>query len=194
MQKYAEQCTHAVTSNKTPLDGERMRLGGQPAKLEELRVAELRSTKYAGRDAGQIAEMLQQADSKARFSWLLLGRGPLNSNELLLTWAGVLALSTSTSASHVPRMVPGRSPDAVRQISRRLVDDRKLRLASDVAFGYLLRLEIAQHRGPRDLASSDMRSPQTPQANWQAHAAPQRNTTSIRIDTHSLDRWGMFYT
>ncbi len=193
LRKRIEQFTEAVTSNKIRVDDEGMHLDRQPASPEELRVAELRRTLYAGRGAGQIAEMLLQVDSKVRFSWLLLGREPHNSNELLLTYAGVLALSTSMSASQVSRMVPGLSPEAVRLMTKRLADDRKLRLASDAAFQYLHRFEIAKHWGQGDLASSDMMSLQTPRAIWQARADPRRKTASIGIYTHVLDRWGMFY-
>lgn len=132
-----------------------MHLEQQPVSPDELRVAELRRTLYAGRGTGQIAEMMLEIDSKVRFSWLLLGREPYNRSGLLLTYAGVLALSTSMSASQVARMVPGLMPESIRQMTKRLADDRKLPLASDAVLQYLQRFEIAQHWGRGDLASSD---------------------------------------
>jgi TnpA family transposase len=137
--------------------------------------------------------MMLEIDSKLRFSWLLLGREPYNRNELLLVYAAVLNLGTAMSAAEVARMVPGLNPDAVRQMTKRLCDDRQLRAAADSVFEYLQRFDIAQHWGRSDLASSDMMSLQTPRAIWQARADPRRRTASIGIYTHVHDRWGFFY-
>lgn len=193
LQQRATQFAEAVSAGRILVDHEGMHLERQPASPEELRVAELRRALYADRGVGQIAEMMLEVDSKVRFSWLLLGREPHNRGELLLTYAGVLALSTSMAAAEVARMVPGLTPQAVRQMTKRLADDRKLRQASDAAFQYLHRFDIAQHWGRGDLASSDMMSLQTPRAIWQARADPRRKTASIGVYTHLLDRWGIFY-
>jgi len=193
LQQRMTQFAEAAASGKILIDSDGMHLEQQPASPEELRVAELRRTLSAGRATGQIAEMMLEIDSKVRFSWLLLGREPYNRAELLLAYAGVLALSTSMSAAQVARMVPGLMPEAIRQMTRRLADDRKLRLASDAVLQYLQRFEIAQHWGRGDLASSDMMSLQVPRAVWQARADPRRKTASIGIYTHVGDRWGIFY-
>jgi TnpA family transposase len=192
-EERVEQFADAVGSGKILVDADGMHLEQQPASPEELRVAELRRALYADREPGQIADMMLDLDSHVRFSWLLLGREPYNRSELLLTYAGVLALSTSMTAAEVARMVPGLGPEAVRQMTKRLCDDRKLRMASDAVLQYLHRFDIAANWGRGDLASSDMMSLQTPRAVWQARADPRRKTASIGIYTHAMDRWGFFY-
>ena len=193
LRRRTEQFAEAVSEARIRIDVDGMHLDKQPASPEESRVLALRRALYADRAPGQIAEMMLQIDSKVRFSWLLLGREPYSRAELLLTYAGILALSTSMSAAQVARMIPALSPEAVRQMTRRLADDRKLRQASDAALQYLHRFEIAQHWGRGELASSDMMSLETPRAIWQARADPRRKTASIGIYSHVMDRWGVFY-
>lgn len=185
--------SEAVTAGRIRLDLNGMHLDKVAASPEASQVLALRRALYAKRAPGQIAEIMLQIDSKVRFSWLLLGREPHSRSELLLTYAGILALSTAMSAAQVARMVPGLSAEAIRQMTKRLADDRKLRLASDAALQYVLRFEIAQHWGRAELASSDMMSLETPRAIWQARADPRRKTNSIGVYTHVMDRWGIFY-
>ncbi len=193
LKKRIEEFADAAESGKVSIDNDGMHLEKQPPSPEELRVAELRRALFAERGPGQIADMMLHIDSKVRFSWQLLGREPHNRNELLLAYAGVLALSTSMSASQVARMMPGVSAEAVRQMTKRLCDERKLRTASDAVLQHLHSFDIAQHWGRGDLASSDMMSLQTPRASWKAGADPRRKTASIGIYTHALDRWGFVY-
>jgi hypothetical protein len=132
--------------------------------------------------------MILQIDSKLRFSWLLLGREPYNCSELLLVYAAVLNLGTAMSAAEVARMVPGVSAEPLRQMTKRLCDDRKLREAADSVFQSLQRYDITAHWGRSDMASADMMSLETPRAIWQARADPRRRTASIGIYTHVHDR------
>jgi len=183
----------AVAANTLSVDAEGIHLARQAATPEDERVAALRRTLYAGRELGQIAEMMLDIDSKLRFSWLLLGREPYGRDELLLVYAAVLNLGTAMTAAEVARMIPGLSAQAVRQMSKRLCDERKLRAAADAVFESLKRHDITAHWGRGDLASSDMMSLQTPRAIWQARADPRRRTASIGVYTHAHDRWGFFY-
>src|ERR1019366_5141327 len=109
------------------------------------------------------------------------------------TGGAVLNLGTAMSAADVARMVPGVSADALRQMTKRLCDDRKLREAADAVFQYVQHYNITGHWGRSDMASSDMMSLETPRAIWQARADPRRRTASIGIYTHVHDRWGFFY-
>lgn len=193
LQQRIEQLAKAASAGDIRIDDEGIHLEKSPVSPEDLRVAELRRVLYARRGVGQIAEMMLHIDSKVRFSWLLLGREPHHRAELLLVYAGVLALSTSLSAADISRMIPGVSAESVRQMTKRLSDDRKLRAASDAVFQYLHRFPIALHWGKADLASSDMMSLQTPRAIWQARADPRRKTASVGVYTHVHDRWGIFY-
>ena len=187
------QFSDSVAAGRVRLDLDGMHLDKVAASPEANQVLALRRALYAERAPGQIAEMMLQIDSKVRFSWLLLGREPHSRSELLLTYAGIMALSTAMSAAQVARMMPGLSAEAIRQMTKRLADDRKLRLASDAALQYVLRFEIAKHWGRAELASSDMMSLETPRAIWQARADPRRKTNSIGVYTHVMDRWGIFY-
>jgi TnpA family transposase len=193
LQERLEQFAAAVIAGEVHVDEEGIYLERKPASPEDLRVSELRRALYAGRSLGQISEMILQIDSKLRFSWLLLGREPYNRNELLLVYAAVLNLGTAMSAAEVARMVPSVSADALRQMTKRLCDDRKLRETADAVFQYLQRYDITSHWGKSDMASSDMMSLETPRAIWQARADPRRRTASIGIYTHVHDRWGFFY-
>ncbi len=78
-------------------------------------------------------------------------------------------------------MVPGVRADALRQMTKRLCDDRKLRDAADLVFQYLRRYDITAHWGRSDLAPADMMTLETPRAIWQARADPRRHTASIGI-------------
>lgn len=193
LQERLKQFAAAVVAGELRVDEEGIHLERKPAGPEDLRVSELRRALYAGRSLGQISEMILQIDSKLRFSWLLLGREPYNRGELLLVYAAVLNLGTAMSAAEVARMVPGVSAEALRQMTKRLCDDRKLREAADAVFQYVQRYDITGHWGRRDMASSDMMSLETPRAIWQARADPRRRTASIGIYTHVHDRWGFFY-
>lgn len=193
LQQRLSEFAQAVAAGKVSIDAQGIHLERKAASPEELRVSELRRALYAGRPLGQIGEMILDIDSKLRFSWVLLGREPYSRHELLLVYAAVMNLGTAMSAAEVARMVPGLNPDAVRQMTKRLCDDRQLRAASDAVFEYLQRYDIAQHWGRSDLASSDMMSLQTPRAIWQARADPARRTASVGIYTHVHDRWPIFY-
>lgn len=175
------------------VDDTGIHLTPQAPTPEAQRVADLRRALYAHRGTGQLAEMLLYVDSKVRFSWQLLGREPYNRKELLLVYASLLNLGTAMTAAAVARMVPSLSAESVRQMSKRLCDERNLRAAADSVFQYLQRFEIAEHWGRSDLASSDMISLQTPRAIWQARADPRRKTASIGVYGHVHDRWGVFY-
>ena len=193
LRRRADEFAAAVADGRLRVDDEGMHFDRPSADGEASTVLALRRALYAGRSQGQIAEMMLHIDARVRFSWLLLGREPHSQGELLLTYAGVLALSTAMSSAQVARMIPALSAEAVRQMARRLSDDRRLRLASDAAYEYLHRFEIAQFWGRGELASADMMSLETPRAIWQARADPRRKTASVGVYTHVLDRWGIFY-
>ena len=193
LQERLRQFADAVVAGELQVDEDGIHLERKPAGPEDLRVSGLRRALYASRSLGQISEMILQIDSKLRFSWLLLGREPYNRSELLLVYAAVLNLGTAMSAAEVARMVPGVSAEPLRQMTKRLCDDRKLREAADSVFQYLQRYDITAHWGRSDMASADMMSLETPRAIWQARADPRRRTASIGIYTHVHDRWGFFY-
>jgi TnpA family transposase len=112
---------------------------------------------------------------------------------LLMVYSAVLAHGTSLSAADISRMVTEVSPVAIRQMMKRLEDERMLRLAADAVLEFMHEHPVAAHWGRADLASSDMMSLETTRTVWQARADPRRRTASIGMYTHVLDRWGIFY-
>ena len=163
------------------------------ADPENKAVEALRRALFASRPDGQLPEIILQVDSEVRFSWILLGREPRSRSELLMVYAAVLAHGTSMSAADISRMVPELSADAIRQMMRRIADERLLRQAADAVLQFMHRHPITQHWGRTDLASSDMMSLETARTVWQARADPRRRTRSIGMYTHVRDRWGIFY-
>ncbi len=165
-------------------------LEAQPADAE---ADQLRRAIFETHPPGQLPEIILEIDSATRFSWVLLGREPRSRIELLMVYSAVLAHGTSLSAAEISRMVPEVSPAAIRQMMKRLEDERMLRKAADAVLEYMHEHPIAAHWGRADLASSDMMSLETTRTVWQARADPRRRTASIGMYTHVLDRWGTFY-
>lgn len=86
-----------------------------------------------------------KVDNATRFSWLLLGREPRSRVELLMVYSAVLVHGTSLSAAALFRMVSEVSSDAIRQMMKRLADERKLRLAADAVLEFMHEHPIAAH-------------------------------------------------
>jgi TnpA family transposase len=165
-------------------------LDAQPGDAE---ADHLRRAIFEAHPPGQLPEIILEIDSATRFSWILLGREPRSRIELLMVYSAVLAHGTSLSAADISRMVPEVSPAAIRQMMKRLEDERMLRLAADAVLEFMHEHPVAAHWGRADLASSDMMSLETTRTVWQARADPRRRTASIGMYTHVLDRWGIFY-
>lgn len=165
-------------------------LEAQPGDIEADR---LRRAIFEAHPPGQLPEIILEIDSATRFSWILLGREPRSRIELLMMYSAVLAHGASLSAAEISRMVPEISPAVIRQMMKRLEDERMLRLAADAVLEFMHEHPVAAHWGRADLASSDMMSLETTRAVWQARADPRRRTASIGMYTHVLDRWGVFY-
>ncbi|WP_176072339.1 Tn3 family transposase [Paraburkholderia mimosarum] len=163
------------------------------AQLEDVEADRLRRAIFEAHPPGQLPEIILEIDSATRFSWILLGREPRSRVELLMMYSAVLAHGTSLSAAEISRMVPEISPAAIRQMMKRLEDERMLRLAADAVLEFMHEHPVAAHWGRADLASSDMMSLETTRTVWQARADPRRRTASIGMYTHVLDRWGIFY-
>ncbi|MBU9546209.1 Tn3 family transposase [Burkholderia multivorans] len=154
---------------------------------------QLRRQIFEAHPPGQFPEIILEMDSATRFSWILLGREPRSRTELLMVYSAILAHGTSLTATDISRMVPEVSTEAIRQMMKRLADERMLRTAADAVLEFMHEHPIAAHWGRADLASSDMMSLETTRTIWRARADPRRRTASIGMYTHVLDRWGIFY-
>jgi TnpA family transposase len=141
----------------------------------------------------QLPEIILAVDAEVRFSWIMLGREPRSSTELLMAYAGILAHGTSMSAAETARMMPQLSANTVRQAMRWASDERRLSDAYAAVLAYMHRHPIAATWGRADLASSDMMSLETSKRVWQARLDPRRQTASIGVYSHVRDRWGIYH-
>ena len=141
----------------------------------------------------QLPEVILAVDAQVRFSWIMLGREPRSADELLMTYAGILAHGTSLTAAECARMMPQLSAVSIRQAMRWAGDERRLGMACQAVLEFMQGHAIATTWGRSDLASSDMMSMETTKRVWQARLDPRRNTPSIGIYSHVRDRWGIFH-
>jgi len=141
----------------------------------------------------QLPELILAVDAEVRFSWIMLGREPRSTHELLMVYAGILAHGTALSAAETARMIPQVSAPAVRQAMRWAADERRLAEACSAVLTFMHRHPIATTWGRADLASSDMMSLETAKRVWQARLDPRRQTPSIGLYSHIRDRWGIFH-
>jgi hypothetical protein len=140
----------------------------------------------------QLPEVILAVDAQVRFSWIMLGREPRSTDELLMVYAGIMAHGTSLTAVECARMIPQLSATSIRQAMRWARDERRLSQACQAVLEFMQRHPIAATWGRSDLASSDMMSMETTKRVWQARLDPRRNTPSIGIYSHVKDRWGIF--
>ena len=165
-------------------------LGPEP---EDPAVAKLRAALDRRIGEAQLPELMIAVDAEVRYSWLMLGREPRSTSELVMVYAGILAHGTALSAAETARMIPQLSATAIRQAMRFAADERRLAAASRAVLEYMHRHPIAAAWGRSDLASSDMMSLETSGRVWQARIDPRRQTPSVGIYTHVRDRWGISY-
>ena len=141
----------------------------------------------------QLPELILAVDAEVRFSWIMLGREPRSSKELLMVYAGILAHGTALTAAETARMIPQLSPASVRQAMKWAGDERRLAQACSAVLAFMHRHPISSTWGRSDLASSDMMSMETSQRVFVARNDPRRLTPSVGIYSHTRDRWGISY-
>jgi TnpA family transposase len=141
----------------------------------------------------QLPELILAVDAEVHFSWIMLGREPRSSKELLMVYAGILAHGTALSAAETARMIPQLSAALVRQAMKWASDERRLAQACSAVLAFMHRHPISTTWGRADLASSDMMSMETSQRVFVARNDPRRLTPSVGIYSHTRDRWGISY-
>lgn len=158
------------------------------AEDEDPELAKLRTALDRRIGEAQLPELILAVDAEVRFSWIMLGREPRSTHELLMVYAGILAHGTALSAAETARMIPQVSSPAVRQAMRWAADERRLSDACSAVLTFMHRHPIASTWGRADLASSDMMSLETAKRVWQARLDPRRQTPSIGLYSHVRDR------
>lgn len=165
-----------------------------PAADENPEITQLRAKLDHRIGEVQLPEVILAVDAQVRFSWIVLGREPRSSEELLMTYAGILAHGTSLTAAECARMIPQLSATSIPPgHALGWGDERRLSQACQAVLAFMQRHPIAGTWGRSDLASSDMMSLETTKRVWQARLDPRRNTPSIGIYSHVRDRWGIFH-
>ncbi|MEO7128284.1 MAG: Tn3 family transposase [Rhodoferax sp.] len=170
-----------------------LHLSAMPAEDEDPKVIQLRAQLDQRLGEVQLPDVILQVDAQVRFSWIMLGREPRSTEELLMVYAGILAHGTSLTSAECARMIPQLSAVSIRQAMRWAGDERRLSQACNAVLEFMQRQPIAATWGRSDLASSDMMSMETTKRVWQARLDPRRNTPSIGIYSHVRDRWGISY-
>jgi TnpA family transposase len=182
----------AARSGVLRVDDE-LHLSPLPAEDEDPEVTKLRAALGHRIGEVQLPEVILAVDAQVRFSWIMLGREPRSTDELLMVYAGIMAHGTSLTAVECARMIPQLSATSIRQAMRWARDERRLSQACQAVLEFMQRHPIAATWGRSDLASSDMMSMETTKRVWQARLDPRRNTPSIGIYSHVKDRWGIFH-
>ena len=182
----------AARSGVLRVDDE-LHLSALPADDEDPEVIKLRAKLDLRIGEVQLPEVILAVDAQVLFSWIMLGREPRSTEELLMVYAGIMAHGTSLTAAECARMIPQLSATSIRQAMRWAGDERRLSQACQAVLEFMQRHPIPTTWGRSDLASSDMMSMETTQRVWQARLDPRRNTSSIGICSHVRDRWGIFH-
>ena len=93
-------------------------LTAMPAEDEDPKVLQLRAQLDQRLGEVQLPEVILQVDAQVRFSWIMLGREPRSTDELLMVYAGILAHGTSLTSAECARMIPQLSATSIRQAMR----------------------------------------------------------------------------
>ena len=172
----------AARSGVLRVDDE-LHLSPLPAEDEDPEVTKLRAALDHRIGEVQLPEVILAVDAQVRFSWIMLGREPRSTDELLMVYAGIMAHGTSLTAVECARMIPQLSATSIRQAMRWARDERRLSQACQAVLEFMQRHPIAATWGRSDL-SSDMMTMETTKRVWQARLDPRRNTPSIGIYSH----------
>jgi TnpA family transposase len=160
---------------------------------EDPKLTKLRAALDKRVGEAQLPEVILAVDAQVRFSWIMLGREPRSSRELLMVYAGILAHGTALSAAETARMMPQLTAVSVRQAMKWARDERRLAEACRAVLTFMHHHPISTTWGRSDLASSDMMSLETHRRVFVARNDPRRQTPSIGIYGHTRDRWGISY-
>jgi len=104
----------AARSGVLRVDDE-LHLSPLPAEDEDPEVTKLRAALDHRIGEVQLPEVILAVDAQVRFSWIMLGREPRSTDELLIVYAGIMAHGTSLTAVECARMIPQLSATSIRQ-------------------------------------------------------------------------------
>ena len=139
----------AARSGVLRVDDE-LHLSPLPAEDEDPEVTKLRAALDHRIGEVQLPEVILAVDAQVRFSWIMLGREPRSTDELLMVYAGIMAHGTSLTAVECARMIPQLSATSIRQAMRWARDERRLSQACQAVLEFMQRHPIAATWGRSD--------------------------------------------
>jgi TnpA family transposase len=186
---------HAIFVNK---NGIHLKLDDDPRVTVESNVTEaLRKRLVAATKdrvgTVQLPELMLAMDSETGFSHQLLGRPPRSADELISSYAGVLAAAANVEASAMALMVPGLAAPAISRVLRLLEGEPALRRASDAVVEWMRALPLVKGWGRGFEASADMVSLDTSRHVYLARQDPRRRRFAVGSYLHILKEWGIVY-
>jgi TnpA family transposase len=153
----------------------------------------LRERLFATIGAVQLPELILDIDSRTGFSQALLGRAARSEQELLRTYAGMLAHATAFDATQIAHQIPPLTPEQIRLGMNPFEDSQRIRDANAAVASYQRQLPITRLWGDDKLASSDSTSLDVSQRLWAARLDPRRNTASVGTYTHLVNTGSLIY-
>jgi TnpA family transposase len=179
-------------------NGIHLRLGDDPSLTVESNVTEALRKRLVDRTEDrvgsvQLPELLLAMDSETGFSHQLLGRAPRSADELISSYAGVLAAAANVGASSMALMVPGLPAPAISRVLRMLEGEPTLRRASDAVVEWMRALPLVKGWGSGFEASADMVSLDTSRRMYLARQDPRRRRFAVGSYLHILKEWGIVY-
>jgi hypothetical protein len=138
----------------------------------------------------QLPELMLAMDSETGFSHQLLGRAPRSADELISSYAGVLA-AANVEASAMALMIPGLPAPAISRVLRLLEGEPGLRRASDAVVEWMRALPLVRGWGRGFEASADMVSLDTSRHVYMARQDPRRRRFAVGTYLHILKEWGI---
>ncbi len=179
-------------------NGIHLKLGDDPRVTVESNVTEaLRKRLVAGTKdrvgTVQLPELMLAMDSETGFSHQLLGRAPRSADELISSYAGVLAAAANVEASAMALMIPGLPAPAISRVLRLLEGEPALRRASDAVVEWMRALPLVKGWGRGFEASADMVRLDTSRHVYMARQDPRRRRFAVGTYLHILKEWGIVY-
>lgn len=132
-------------------------------------------------------------DSQTGVSRQLLGRAPRSADELISTYAGLLAGAANVEASTMALMVPGVPASAIARVLRRLEGEPTLRRASDAVVEWMRALRVVKGWGRGFEALADMVSLDTSRHVYLGRQDPRRRRFAVGSYLHILKASGIVY-
>lgn len=183
----------AVAAGVLDIEDGRIAVPRPKAQAEDPRLAPCRRALFGRIGSVQLPNVLIEIDGRTRFSWSLLGRAPRSEQELVTTYAAVVALGSDLTAADLMRMTPGIGADSIGQMMVRLEAGDQLRQANAAVLAHLRAQPIVSLWGQGLYASADMMSLEATRHLWSARVDPRRRTYAAGTYAHVLDQWGIVY-